>query len=142
TDADLTSANLTSANHTSANLTSANLTNADLRYANLRSADLTSANLRSAKWPKDATVLCRPVQIWGLRWPVTLFGSHLQIGCEVHSVREWEAFDDERILRMGDREAIEFWSVNKSRILAFRDVEAEDAFAAKQAAEKPVDVAV
>ncbi len=141
TYANLTSANLRSANLTYANLTYANLTSADLRYADLRYANLTSANLTSAdltsadltyaKWPRDAAVLNAPIQISGLQWPVLIFGSHMLVGCETHSLREWEDFGDEIIGHM-DSNALEFWRTNKSRLLAFRDAEAEQQFAEKE----------
>ena len=136
--ADLSSADLSSADLSSANLSSADLNSADLRFADLRFADLNSANFRSAKWPRDAVVLHPPVIITGLRWYIMLFGSHLQIGCELHSVAEWDAFDDEMISRMDSR-ALAWWKKNKVRILAFRDLEAERQFAEKQATpEEPV----
>lgn len=136
--ANLRSADLRSANLSSANLSSADLNSADLRFADLRFADLNSANFRSAKWPRDAVVLHPPVIITGLRWYIMLFGSHLQIGCELHSVAEWDAFDDEMISRMDSR-ALAWWKKNKVRILAFRDLEAERQFAEKQATpEEPV----
>jgi len=145
--ADLRSANLRSADLRSANLrfadlrfadlrfadlSSADLRSADLRSADLRFADLRSADLSSAKWPNNAVVLRAPIHIFGLRWPVLIFGSHMQIGCEVHAMREWEAFDDARILKMEANQAVEFWRQNKTRLLAFRDDEAEMQFSAKQ----------
>lgn len=114
-----------------ANLFRADLRGADLAGANLVGANLYRADLRGAKWPHGAVVLRPPLCISGLLWNAMLFGSHLQIGCEIHSVREWESFDDERILRLGSREALEFWRANKVRLLAFRDVESEAQFEAK-----------
>jgi hypothetical protein len=81
-------------------------------------------------------VLGTPLTICGLRWAVLIFGSHMQIGCKTYSMVEWEAFCASDILKMGGREAAEFWSENKARLLAFRDLEAERQFAEqKQATE-------
>jgi hypothetical protein len=130
-DAYLADAYLAGANLADANLARANIADANLADAYLADANLADAYLAGAKWPKDAVVPRPPVCIAGLLYRVMLFGSHMQIGCEVHSVREWDAFDDERIVAMYGRNAIEFWRANKSRLLAFRDTEAEEQFAAK-----------
>lgn len=40
-------------------------------------------------------------------------------------------------LNLGSKEALEFWRANKERLLAFRDAEAEEAFAAKEQVPEP-----
>ena len=53
----------------------------------------------------------------GLTWPVSTDGKKIQIGCQCHSVADWEAFDDERIKIM-DIKALEFWKASKPTIMA------------------------
>ena len=53
----------------------------------------------------------------GLTWPVSTDGKKIQIGCQCHSVADWEAFDDERINSM-DTKALEFWKAFKPTIMA------------------------
>ena len=53
----------------------------------------------------------------GLTWPVSTDGKKIQIGCQCHSVADWEAVDDKRINSM-DTKALEFWKAFKSTIMA------------------------
>ena len=53
----------------------------------------------------------------GLTWPVSTDGKKIQIGCQCHSVADWEAFDDKRINSM-DTKALEFWKAFKPTIMA------------------------
>ena len=54
----------------------------------------------------------------GLRWPVTTDGKKIQIGCECHTVDEWEGFDDARINQMSGKDALRFWQEFKLTVLA------------------------
>ena len=91
---------------------------ADLRSADLSSADLSSANLRSATIRDDIKVSKAPLQILGLAYPIIIWDSHMQIGCEFHSLSEWAAFDDARIVKMEGRTALTFWRTHKDALLA------------------------
>ena len=118
----LIGANLIGANLSGANLSGADLSGAYLSGANLFGADLSGANLFGAdligaKYRK-ATITGQPIQISGLRWDVLIIAGYIQIGCEEHLIADWRGFDDERIAKM-DINALEFWKVNKERILAF-----------------------
>jgi len=42
----------------------------------------------------------------------------MQIGCELHRLDEWAAFDDRRIAQMGNSSAIKAWNANKAALLA------------------------
>ena len=77
---------------------------------------LRGAVLRSADGSK-ITVQRAPLQITGLYWPVTIWDAHMQIGCEFHSLAEWEAFDDRRIIQMDGRDAAKFWMAHKDALL-------------------------
>ena len=110
-------ANLMGANLTGAYLTRANLMGANLTGANLTGADLTGADFTRARW-QDITISKPPIQLFGLYWPVTILDSHMQIGCELHSLAEWAEFDDARIARMDGRNALRFWRAHKDALLA------------------------
>ena len=127
--ADLTRANLTRANLCGANLTDANLSSANLAYANLSSANLYGADLCGANL-SYANLSCADLRganltdihsIWGTignmaeiksiqvdTWPVTYTSTHMQIGCQLHKLSDWWAFDDEQIGCM-DSKALAFW---------------------------------
>lgn len=136
--ANLRSANLSSADLRYANLSYANLSYADLRYAHLRYANLRSANLRSAHLryahlryadlryadlryaviADNINVTKAPLQIFGLAYPITIWDAHMHIGCQFHSLAEWDAFTDEEIVDMDGKNALKFWRAHKSPIFA------------------------
>lgn len=76
------------------------------------------ANLAGAKISEDITIARAPLQILGLSCPVLIFDQHMKIGCELHSIAEWAAFDNERIARMDGVIARRFWDQHKAAILA------------------------
>ena len=138
TDANLADANLTDANLADANLTRANLAGADLAGANLAGADLaganlaganltdanlaganlTDANLAGAKWRDGIVINQQPIQISGLSpYAVTILDQHMQIGCELHSLADWDTFDDRRIAEMEGLTAARFWKAHKAGLL-------------------------
>ena len=116
-DANFAGAYLADANFARANLADANLADAYLADANLADANLAGAYLAGAKWRYDITITQAPIQIYGLYWPVTILDEHMQIGCELHRLCEWDAFDDDRIGRMDARHAKKFWTAQKDALL-------------------------
>jgi hypothetical protein len=74
--------------------------------------------LARAKWRNGITITRAPIQIYGLRWPVTILDEHMEIGCELHTFAEWAAFDDKRIVAMDGKEALKFWRAHKDALLA------------------------
>jgi uncharacterized protein YjbI with pentapeptide repeats len=118
TDAYLTDANLTDAYLTDAYLTDANLTDANLTGANLTGVYLTGACLIGAKWSNGIVLQRAPLQLHGLRYRVTILDQHMQIGCELHSLADWSAFDDRRILEMDGEDAATFWEAHRDSLLA------------------------
>jgi len=60
------------------------------------------------------------IAINGLIWPVTTDGINIQIGCQQHTVEDWQVFDDARIGRMDSR-ALEFWKQFKATVLAMAE---------------------
>ena len=49
-------------------------------------------------------------------YPITYTAEILQIGCESHPLDEWREFDDERIIRMDGKKALQFWRKYKDWI--------------------------
>jgi len=113
--ANLEGAYLEGANLVGANLAGANLAGAYLEGAYLEGAYLEGAYLEGATYG-IATLSKGLLQLFGMRWSVMVFDSHIKIGCEFHSTAEWAAFDDDRIAEM-DGNALEFWMKNKEFIL-------------------------
>jgi uncharacterized protein YjbI with pentapeptide repeats len=114
----LAGANLAGAYLAGANLALANLAGANLAGAYLAGAYLAGAYLAGAKWRDGITINRQPLHIGGLLWPVWILDQHMQIGCELHRLDEWAAFDDSRILQMDGKEALTFWRAHKAALLA------------------------
>lgn len=55
---------------------------------------------------------------YGLKWPVTITPTRMQIGCERHLHTEWAEFTDERIVAMDGKAALTFWREHKAALLA------------------------
>jgi uncharacterized protein YjbI with pentapeptide repeats len=115
-DANLAGANLAGAYLARANLAGANLAGAYLAGAYLAGAYLAGANLAGAKWRDGIVINKVPIQLYGLYWSVTILDAHMQIGCELHSLADWQSFDDARIVQM-DRQALRFWRDHKEVLL-------------------------
>ena len=104
-----------SANLRGANLCGANLDDANLCGANLCGADLRGANLRGANLD-DEKLTKTPLQLNNLKWFVLISDSYLRIGCQRHSISDWEKFKDSEIEKM-DSGALDFWKKWKNSIL-------------------------
>lgn len=63
------------------------------------------------------------VALNGLRWPVAVSATHMQIGCENHTHAGWRRFGSKRIALM-DGEALAFWTEHKPRLLALCELRA------------------
>ena len=100
-----------------ANLSGANLSGANLSGANLSGANLSGANLSDAKWRDWVIINKVPIQLFGLHWRVTILDEHMQIGCELHKLTDWEEYDDKRIAEMDGRAALRFWRKHKDVLL-------------------------
>ena len=116
--ANLAGANLARAHLARAHLAGADLAGADLAGADLADAYLADAYLEGAKWSGNITLTRAPLQIYGLRYPITILDAHMQVGCELHTLAEWEAFDDASIVAMDGKDALTFWRAHKSALLA------------------------
>jgi hypothetical protein len=132
-DANLRGANLCDANLCGANLRGADLGDANLRGANLRDANLCGANLDGADLDGadldgadldgakcHITLGKRPLQISNLRYFVTMYKSEIQIGCERHTFKDWQSFNDFEISET-DEGALDWWRVWKEPLLAMME---------------------
>ena len=108
------------ANLARANLAGAYLARANLEGANLAGAYLADAYIVGAKWTHGIVIHRVPLQLHGLSWSVTILDEHMQIGCELHPIADWAAFDEERICKM-DRQALRFWRAHKTALLALAE---------------------
>jgi uncharacterized protein YjbI with pentapeptide repeats len=131
-DADLTGADLQGADLRRANLRDANLQKASLRDADLRGAYLQGADLRGANLGLASLVRANlhranlhgtklhgtvgngreVISLQTKKYAVTYTGTHLQVGCQYHSITEWMAFDDDTINAM-DTDALDWWTHRK-----------------------------
>lgn len=91
-----------------ADLRGAGLRGADLSGAGLSGAGLSGADLSGAEYGDGVPISIEPIQILGIHWPVYIFDHHIKIGCELHSIDEWDNYSDEEISTMDDF-ALEFW---------------------------------
>ena len=110
--AELREANLHGANLRGANLRGANLRGANLQGAYLQGADLQGANLQGANLQETSVQ-----KILGHPWEITVYPESLGIGCERHTIQEWEDYTDEDIDKMDSR-ALSWWKNWKDLILA------------------------
>ena len=55
--------------------------------------------------------------VFGLKWPVTISPTRMQIGCELHTFAQWESFDDATINKM-ETGALKFWRTHKPALMA------------------------
>ena len=116
--ANLDGANLDGANLDGANLARANLDGANFDGANFDGANLARANLAGATFGDGVTASRGVLQVLGLRWVVTVFDAHMLIGCQMHSLDDWAAFDDRQIAAMDGAHALRFWRQHKTKLLA------------------------
>ena len=89
---------------------------ANLRAANLRGANLTGANLKDANLRGANGNLRHIKSIQMEKYYITYTFSIVQIGCERHSIEEWQKFSDETIAKM-DNGALEWWTKWKPIIM-------------------------
>lgn len=104
--ADLRGAYLRGAKLWGASFWGADFEGADLWGAELEGADLWGANFDGVKINDGITVTKPPIHIIGIKWLVTIWDAHMQIGGEFHTHDEWRDFSDEEWLRLGDKAAL------------------------------------
>jgi hypothetical protein len=119
---DLRGADLSYTDLMGANLRGADLSYTDLRYANLRYANLEGANLEGANlsytdlgYATGNNQEVKSLQL-GKYYITILVGIKIHIGCQCHTVEQWEKFTDEEISKMDDG-ALDWWKEWKEVIL-------------------------
>jgi uncharacterized protein YjbI with pentapeptide repeats len=114
--ADLSDANLRGADLSDADLSDADLSDADLRDANLRGANLSDANLRNCigNMEQIKSIQCDT-------WLISYTSTHLNIGCQTHTIEDWFDFSNDEISSM-DNEALVWWKVWKPILKNIIDV--------------------
>ena len=118
-EANLRGAYLRGAYLRGAYLRGAYLRGADLRGAYLRGANLRGANLQGACLQGAIKIKSKKIASYnGSDYYCIFFGSIIKIGCEVHYLKDWEAFSDKEILKMDGEPALRFWKKEKKIIIA------------------------
>ena len=115
--ADLNGAYLYGAYLYGANLFGADLRGANLFGADLRGADLFGADLRGADGEK-IKISKTPLQILTEVYDIIIFDSHMKIGCEFHSIKDWWKFSDKEIIAMDNSTAKKFWDAWRSPLMS------------------------
>lgn len=115
--ANLSGANLSWTNLSGANLSGANLSGAklyktelfgvDMCGADLSRTDLSRANLSGAKLFRASlgednkghliTARMPLIMLEGLKYKIIIFDRHIQVGCEIHTIRDWNTFTEDDI---------------------------------------------
>ena len=101
-----------------ASLVGASLDHARLDHASLVGASLDHASLTDTIWQGDIKISRPPLYVGALTWPIFILDQHMQIGCELHTLAEWAAFDNERIASMDGVASRKFWKRHKDALLA------------------------
>ena len=113
--ADLSGANLSGANLSWANLSWANLSGANLRGADLSGANLSGANLHGSR----LSVLITNI------WTAYIQIETIRIGCQYHTIAEWENFTDVEISKM-HAQALSWWGKWKPLVMAIHEAIKEE----------------
>jgi hypothetical protein len=116
--ASLDHARLVGASLDHARLDHARLVGASLDHASLVGASLNGASLTDTIWQGDIKISRPPLYVGALTWPIFILDQHMQIGCELHTLAEWAAFDNERIASMDGVASRKFWKRHKDALLA------------------------
>ena len=112
-NSDLRRSDLRWSNLSDNNLRWSNLSNSDLRWSNLSNSDLGYSNLRGSDL--ENTHVSR---LYGHPWEITVYPESLAIGCERHTIEEWERFTEKEIGMM-DRQALAWWAKWQDSILSY-----------------------
>lgn len=115
--ADLQGANLRGASLEGAYLRGANLDGANLQGAYLRGASLQDASLWGATG-NMREIRSAHIDAWPIAWATAPDGTvWLQIGCQRHTLSQWERFSRAQIAPM-DAKAPAWWAANKDWTIA------------------------
>lgn len=99
-----------------ANFRNANLGNANLSYANFSCVDLSYIDLSDANLCSAIGDMNFVKSMQCEKYRIVYTATILQIGCEKHTIEEWEKFTDDEISKMDDG-ALEWWTKWKPIIM-------------------------
>ena len=89
-----------------------NIWGGNIRGGTIRGGTIDGGTIR------DGTTTSKdPIFISGLPYSVTVTDAHILIGCALHTIAEWRAFNDRRILEMDGKDVLDFWRTNRDLIL-------------------------
>ena len=91
-----------------ADLRSADLSYTDLHYADLRYADLHYADLRYTDLRYAVGEMRYVKSLQCEKYYISYTATELNIGCQSHTILEWQNFDDDAISKM-DNGALDWW---------------------------------
>ena len=115
---DLSDSNLSNSDLSDNNLKGSNLSNSNLRWSNLRGSNLRGSDLSESDLYRCNLENTHVSRIYGHPWEITVYPESLAIGCERHTVEEWERFTEKEIGMM-DNGALPWWSIWKDSILSY-----------------------
>ena len=79
------------------------------RYANFSYANFSYANFSYANFSSAVSNMGNHHSMQLESYAIFYTNSLLVIGCEHHSIKEWEKFTDKEILEMDGKKALKFW---------------------------------
>jgi len=100
------------------NLSGSNFSNSDLRWSDLSGSNLSNSNLGYSNLGGSDLENTHVSRLYGHPWEITVYPESLAIGCERHTIEEWERFTEKEIGMM-DRQALAWWAKWQDSILSY-----------------------
>ena len=107
--ADFRLSNFSSADFSSADFRGADFSSADFRSVNFSGADFRWADFSDSKHQNKIGNMREWHSMQLETYQIGFNSKILCIGCEQHTIREWDKFTDKRILEMDGKSALKFW---------------------------------
>jgi hypothetical protein len=104
-----------------------NLDGAIFHHTSLKNSDLGTIKLGLSDFHDTALVNCKcngetiavePIFISGLDYPIVVVGDKISIGCETHTVSEWESYGTKETIKLDAKKAANFWNKWKEDIIS------------------------
>jgi len=117
-NSDLGYSNLRRSDLSYSNLSGSNFSNSDLRWSDLSGSNLSNSDLGYSNLSDSDLENTHVSRLYGHPWEITVYPESLAIGCERHTVEEWERFTEKEIGMM-DRQALAWWAKWQDSILSY-----------------------
>lgn len=132
TDSDLSGLSLLNIDFTGCNFTNCSFEHTDLRHTILTGcnfngatfarvdfscADLAGANFKGA-FIDNIKLSGQPLLIDTPEYGICIFEKYMQIGCQLHTIEEWERFNNRQIMAMDGLNATRWWHTHRDKLLA------------------------